>query len=686
MLTDELVSECSRADAPRHWQVCRRCHGRRPATTTGLRDPHTSGTLARLRIARIGTSGHVHRVLPVIGGMLLAIADEGPDFGRYVDWAWALLHGDIFDLRGNVMSPGGVPFTIASVGTGLFFAVGKTVLFSMPFGAAAMVTGWLAAVTFWVSTLIVLRRLARGDDWLALFGAGVLFVGTHAGLYSHAYSTEVFANALIALLWAWALTRDRWRSLECAVVGALTGLLFLVRPHVVVYAIPALWLAVRGDAGGGAQALKRPLSMRHMVAIAIPLTVAAAQYAVVNQWMTGEPWHPPYLYEGPGFSSVDLANPEIAAVLVHPWHGLLSYHPLYGLAFVAVVCEAWRSRSQVWWFATAFAVGLHVWVQAGWHIWWLGGTTFGMRGMAPAALPLVAGLVATLRRDVDTNPRRATVWLWTALVACAWSYPLLIRGSSQFLTWRELLTAQRPALAACGVLLTGWAFWAYRYRSPSAAPAVSLARACTLVLLSATAIYLAWQFAMRPVATAVLEAMLGTVALVAGIRAVSIRGSDGNGSRRRATAASVMAMVLFTLQAGFFARLAIRTEQHLASGAAPPRQFDYVGASLVDDLRMTYAEYLTVPGFDERKAAFRRFLAWQRLQVSPMSSSDRQIAEALHRRLGEDALVGDTLVEVWVRDGVVNVIAPGISDGEESRVRELAMSVPGARSVTFLSN
>ena len=47
--------------------------------------------------------------------------------------------------------------------------------------------------------------------------------------------------------------------------------------------------------------------------------------------------YPPYVYGGAGFTSVDLWHPELRAVLVHPWHGLLSYHPLYGVAFAAVV-------------------------------------------------------------------------------------------------------------------------------------------------------------------------------------------------------------------------------------------------------------------------------------------------------------------------------------------------------------
>ena len=626
-------------------------------------------------------------VLPLLAGMLLGVAGEGPDFGRYADWAWAALHGDIFDLRGNVLSPTGVPFTLASAGAGLLFAVGKALLLPLPFGPASVLTGWLAAVTFWLAALVILRRLARGDGWLTLCGAGTLFVGTHAGLYSHAYSTEVFAGALIAFLWAFALTRDRWRTVDCAAAGAAAGLLFLVRPHVAVYVVPPLSLALLGAVARRKEdAPNRLPSVRRVVALAIPLAVVAAQYAIVNRWMTGTPWRPPYLYEGAGFSSVDLASPEIIAVLTHPWHGLLSYHPVYGLACVAVVCEAWRSRSHAWWLVTAVAVIAHVWVQAGWHIWWLGGTTFGMRGMAPAALPLVAGLVATIRRDIDANPRRATVWMWAALVGCAWSYPLLFLGNSQFLSWPEMLAAQRPALALCGVVLASWGFWAYRHRSPTSAQAVGLSRACAYVLVSAAALYLAWQFTtVTPASTAVLKAIAGTGALLVSIRGVMAWRAK-RGSVSLATAAAAAALAVFMIQAALFSRLALRTEHHLASGAGPPRAFDYVGASLVDDLRMTYAEYMTVPGFEDRKASFRRFLAWQRVQVSPMSDTDRQIAETLRQRIAADSLLRDTLVEATVRDGVVSVVAPGIADAEESRVRELALSVPGARSVRFVSN
>ena len=199
----------------------------------------------------------------VVAGLLLAVAGEGPDFGHYADWAAAALSGDVFQLRGNVLSPGGVPFSLAAPGPGLLFAAGKAVLFPLTLGSAALVTGWVATLVFWGSALVVLRRLADGYEWLALLGAGALFVGTHAGLYSHSYATEAFANALVAALWALALTREQWLPLDSAMVGALAGLLLLVRAHVVVYAVPALWLAVFGSVSpfatrGGPEAVGPP--------------------------------------------------------------------------------------------------------------------------------------------------------------------------------------------------------------------------------------------------------------------------------------------------------------------------------------------------------------------------------------------------------------------------------------------
>jgi hypothetical protein len=634
-------------------------------------------------------------LLPLAGAMLLIAADQGPDFGSYTDWAAAALSGDIFALRGNVLSPGGVPFMIAAPGAGLLFALGKVVLFPLTLAAAALASGWVAAVVFWACAFIVIRRMAGGSDLLTAFGAGTLFIGTHAGLYSHAYATEVFANALIAALWAFALTRERWRLVDAAVVGALTGMLLLVRAHVAVYALPALWAAVSGTSGmafedgpavtTGAGLQPRPgrradiarLAQR-LAAVAMPLAIAAVEYGVVNRWMTGSVRRPPYLYGGNGFTSVDLAHPQVAAILVHPWHGLLAYHPLFGVAFVALVLEASRrGRWRALWAATLVALIAHVWVQAAWWVWWLGGTTFGMRGLAPAAFPMVAALVATIRRQAATDRRRASLWIGATTVACAWSYPLLLSGNTQFVSWSALLRAQMPVLVALAVsggvlVVAGW-------RGFNRPPIDRLLLWLASIFAAAIACYLFLQASQVNDPLARSAAALAAAIVLASCLRVAVV------DPRWVVAAFMTAVIgAFVAQAALFARLAVRTEMRLASGAPPPRPFRFVGAAPVDESRASYAEYLEVPGFDREKAAVRRYLQWQWIDASRLSPDDRRIADAVRLEIERDELFADRLVALSVRDGVVEMAAPGMTAAQQSRARELALNVPGARAVTFL--
>jgi hypothetical protein len=622
--------------------------------------------------------------LALVGGLLLAVAAEGPDFGHYTDWAAAALSGDIFTLRGNVLSPGGVPFTLAAAGPGLLFAVTKAALAPLTIGTASLLTGWIAAIVFWCCALVVLRRAADGREWLALFGAAALFVGTHAGFYSHVHATEVFANALIAALWAIALTPRRWRISDSLATGALAGLLLLVRAHVVLYAVPALWIAVFGNRESRQADGAAGVALR-LVAVAVPGVVALAEYAVVNDWMTGSVLHPPYVYGGAGFSSVDLQHPEFAAVLGHPWHGLLSYHPLYGISLLAVCVLAIRAKAwRPLWIVTLLAAVAHVWVQAGWYIWWLGGSSFGMRGLAPAALPLVAGLIALVRQDLDERPTRAWLWVSAATLASAWSYPLLLSGYTDFFSWHDLTAAQTPALVA----MAGIAIFAIyaRVSRASAASAVALVFCVGAVAGFAAAVwYLVWELSMFP--APVTRLILGLAA--AGVLIIAARTfgltnrSGGTWHLQLAPVLKAAAIAIFVVQAGLFVRLAIRTERHVTSGAAPPRDFQYFGASPVDELRVTYAEYVGVPGFEARKAAFRRFLGWQWIAVARMSPEDRRLAEAVWERFQADPEFQTGLVEATAHDGAVRITGSGISDGQQSKARELVLGIPGVRSVTF---
>src|SRR5689334_10881693 len=288
-------------------------------------------------------------VVIACGAAVFAASSDGPDFGHYIDWAVAALDHNIFALRGDILSPAGVPYSLWSFEPGVLFALTERATGGvLTLTEAAYLTGWLAAIALWVAAAFAVSAAVRAEtdslaptlrvrepavdgsagrralappadrerpdaDATTMVVLAAMFVGTHAGLYSHVYATEVFGMSLVASVWALGYCRQPWTAFDAAAAGILTGLLFLVRPYLVVYAIGPIALGTR-------------LDPKRLLAAGVPLIVAAAQYLVVNRWMTGSPWQPPYLFGDDAFRSVDLMHPELRAVLVHPWHGLLAYH------------------------------------------------------------------------------------------------------------------------------------------------------------------------------------------------------------------------------------------------------------------------------------------------------------------------------------------------------------------------
>lgn len=629
----------------------------------------------------------------VAAGILLAVSTGGPDFGRYSDWATAVLSGDIFALRGDEQSPAGVPYSLWAAAPGVLFALASLVLGgTVDLFIASLATGWLAAIAFWCASFVALRRVADGDRTLVVFGLGALFVGTHAGYYSHIYSTEVFAIAFVALLWALAWRRTPWALVDAVAAGSLTALLILVRPFLAVYAMPALWTGLmsgRTDQAGRASGTQgtwtRPAALA--IAVALPILAALAQHAVVNRWMTGSPWQSPYSFEGAGFRSVDLANPEFMAVLTHSWHGLLTYHPLFGVAFVALLANL-RRADRVVWGATLVAVVVHLWVQAAWYVWWLGTDTFGMRGMAPAALPLVSALVVAIRRAAQRGGFGASLWTGAAMLACAWSMSLLVAGRTQFLSWADLLSSDHHRVTALVAgLVVG--VWVFRHLSTPGAgradarPASAVPGADAGLLAGLAFGYLLLQLVVleEDRLTRAVLGITGAILVSAGAALVQrlqrpVRRATMAGALRR-LGLPAAAIALFCLQSALFARLAVSTERYLASGAPPPRQFRHVGVFPLGEVEDGYAEYLLVDGFDDKKAALRAFLREQGV-VRP---DDAFLVSRVKEALAADPLLGDVPIDVTSMNGVVQLSSDQTNAEHRARAVEVTASVAGVLKV-----
>jgi len=571
--------------------------------------------------------------------LLLPASSGGADFNRHLDWARAAASADIFELRSGVRSPMGVPLSQWSHGPGLLLALGglafdvetrlRAYLGGLksamePGRLGAHLIGWAAALVFWWAMLGLLRRAARGDGALVMLGAGILFLGTHAGYYSHAHGSETFAYAVGAVL-ALHLTAGREAEwLDGLWIGSAIGLLVLIRPHLAIYGVPALVMTcvrlLRAPATHG-----KPLAL---LLLFFPIVIAGLQVALTNRWMTGSPLRLPHVFGSGAFQSLDWAQPELFAVLLHPWHGLLVYHPLYALGAVALATLALRTASRTE-RLVGVAIGaiilIHLYIQAAWYVWWLGFGAFGMRGMAIAAVVLVPVLI---RATVDARtPWGRRAWILLALGASLWSYLLLLRGPTQFFSYADVLRAQGTALpelfgatrllALTLGLLVALLFVRRALVRSRAAPRDRLVEGGAILLgvlslayLVERVVYLVDRFGL-PAASLVLW---GGVALLLVALFPSLSrdplprpfwGSDG---ARTEALAGWGVVTVFAVMLLLFARLAVHTEQRIAAGIEPDRLFAYSSAVHLEEVRHSYREYLLVPGFTAKKAALLEFL------------------------------------------------------------------------------
>jgi hypothetical protein len=561
-------------------------------------------------------------LLVVAAVLLVAAPSAGPDLGFYVDWADATATADIFKLHGQVLSPSGVPLSQWSAGPGLLFALGERALGSLaPLRDAALSVGSVSALVFWWAFVTLLVRAGGGRPLLSLFGAGAAFVGTHAGFYSQSHGSESLAYGAGGLMLV-LLTSPRWRPVDGAQVGVAAALLVLVRPQLALYALPALVLAA-GRSWRARSEGARGAAVWTVTLAAIPLALTVLVTGVVNRWMTGSALQSPYAFSGAGFSSLDWRRPEFAAVLWHPFHGLLAYHPLYALgaaALVVCILRARDSAERALWLGGLFAVLANLYLQASWYVWWMGTLSFGMRGLALAALVLIPALVRALASAAGGLER----WFWclATVVCCSWSVLLLLQRHGPITSWRALLSAQARELGMLGQPEVGGALLAGLLLAAlvvgtlllDAAQADRTLAACSILLLGASLGYLLVRAVGRFIRRGALEELrvvmlvlllvavvLVPVALVARWRHVRLREAAAEGLGWSATLVLVAASVTFV-------PLARETERRIAAGIRPSRPMKHTGSVELDQAREAYYEYLELAGFDEKKAALLAFL------------------------------------------------------------------------------
>jgi hypothetical protein len=574
----------------------------------------------------------------VLALLLLGNLRTGPDFDRYYQWAEAFRTGDIFRIAGDVLSPLGVPLSQWSFGPGLVLALAPGVGSDDPRLArwGCLAWGGLFAIVFWVAMYRLLLRATEGNQPLTRFGMALAFVGTHLGLYSIAIGSESLSYPCIALLALRVSAPRQASTLDHVVDGMLAGLLVSIRPQLGLYLLPLAGVAAHSI-------LKRSEAVgRKLVRLglsAIPLALALLEVAVTNRWMTGSPLRFPYLYGGGEFRSIDLANPELAAVVIHPWHGLLTYHPCYLLLLGVLLAMALRHRGRregAFCLALAAAVAAHLYLQAAWYVWWLGLGTFGMRALGICSVllvPMFCRHLAVRRTEGKSN----TVLIGGTLLACVFSYLLLLQAveaNTQFYDYKQLVSAQlRAALhfthrrgAVIGMILVAASCaWLARHHRAATKDALLWS---TIVLFALAILCLTGQFTSPAssiyragfmsgplsggwrigafVATWVLLAMLPQMLFDEPAGWHPAAGPTAVTTVDRALTIGVAAVFVLGLLP--FSRLAARTELRIAEGIPPPRAFAYQSAVHFEEVEASYREYLRVKGFEEKKRALAAFI------------------------------------------------------------------------------
>jgi hypothetical protein len=261
--------------------------------------------------------------------------------------------------------------------------------------AAALGTITAALAGAWLLAHTLARRFGRGVAWLAVGGAlaasPLLYYVFAAPYMSHGVTFGVAA----ALVWAAERARRRPSTVGWVALGALFGLLVVVRWQAAVYGLLVAPVMLDGLRRG---------TLRLGTALAATAAAIAAFSPQMLVWRTlfGRALTMP---QGGGF--IDWTSPRWLDTLASADHGLFTWTPLLLLGLVGLVAGV---RRAAWLHAPALLIlAATTWTNGGADDW-AGSEAFGARRF-DLVIPLLAvGLavaIEALRRQVARRPLAA---------------------------------------------------------------------------------------------------------------------------------------------------------------------------------------------------------------------------------------------------------------------------------------
>jgi hypothetical protein len=304
-------------------------------------------------------------------------------------------------------------------------------------------------VALWLA-FDVARRVARQVS--AMWAVVLVACAGNLGYYMTAEASLAHAASAftVSLFFAvWLRTRGRGGFAHAAMLGALVGLVAVVRTQDVVLVIVPL----AAELAGSFAATRRRGAVKAVVMTSrCALTMAVAALLVyspqcfLSATLYGTWWRPPQFYVGwPGFEVFAWWSPRFLRVLFSPESGLLTWHPIFALALLGAV-PLWRRDRTL---AAALVVGVlaQAYVLGSWYDS-AQGRAFGGRSFV-SCLPLfaagLAALVDPTRHALAARPRvRRALLAGTALVLVAANLLLAIEfrfdlaSTGRRPTWHDL--------------------------------------------------------------------------------------------------------------------------------------------------------------------------------------------------------------------------------------------------------
>lgn len=570
-------------------------------------------------------------VITAVAAVLLFIlativGPSGADVKRYLQWAKVFVTHDFNHVRSETLSVTGLPLTQWSHGPGL--------ILSMPYlllGNAAVRAIGLFFSVFTISFIVLLiLRLLKGDALATILFISLSLLGTQFGFYVFVHSSESMSFMPIAGIVYWLLTRQKYSVSDTMVLGLFSYIIVIVRLQLILYCIPAFVLVMIDELMSHEKKTKLVRLILKMIVFIVPIFAALLQIGIVNRIMTGSILHSPYTFGDEEFRSLDLRHLQIAAILFHPWHGLISYHPIYLICLPVIVYILNRVRSfrvKIFLILFAAVAVTHIVIQGAWYVWWLGQGTYGMRGLS-AFFVLLTPLLALYYRYAD-KPEHVIIM---SLVCSIWSFLLLYATTIsyfQYYTFNSLLLSQLRMLK---VLYEDWiplylliamllAFWL----SKNVNARERLVFVSTTILCLLYVFYLSKLVFNRVYFLESLSFFHRIINFVTSILIpVTLRRLQSNtivriGKRLKSerfrvvlrrfdTSVMLIVLPIFIITVAIFAIFFSQLPKITENAQKVKREYSYRAAFQVEEAITSYYEYLEVPGFQKDKKRLEAFI------------------------------------------------------------------------------